>query len=133
MAESSFSHSVSINVILHPKMAFICSIPEVTLTGGVGRVIPSVLQHSFTLIYCPDKSRSQSCLQRRSVEGVLVGGTGLGGGAGLALRGLPELPPSLSVFVLEAERGGCGDKRGRDDVAEASGEMREQEDVERRL
>lgn len=51
---------------------------------------------------------------------------------GLALCGLPEPPPSLSVFVLEAEGGGSG-KRGREDVAEASGEMREQDDVERRL
>lgn len=61
-----------------------------------------------------------------------MGGSGLGGGVGLALHGLPEPPPSLSVLVLEVEGGGGG-KRGREDVAEASGEMREQDDVERRL
>lgn len=47
---------------------------------------------------------------------------------GLGLRGLPEPPPSLSVFVMDAEGG--GGRRGRDDVAEANWPIR---DVERRL
>lgn len=61
------------------------------------------------------------------MEGDLVGGTGLGGGAGFALRGL--LKPSSSVSGF----GGGGGKRGKDDVADASGEIREQDDVDRRL
>lgn len=77
---------------------------------------------------------SQSCLLSKSVEGVLQGGMGRGGGAGLALwrRGLAEPPPSLSV--LDEEGGGGAGRRGRELVAEGSGGMREQEEeAERRL
>lgn len=89
MAESSFSHSVSINVILHPKVAFICSIPEVTLTGGVGRVIPSVLQHSFTLIYLLFRQKPVSVLlaeeiSRRSFSGWHCSRRGCGFGSAWA-------------------------------------------------
>lgn len=49
----------------------------------------------------------------------------------MGLRGLPEPPPSQSVFVMEAEGG--GGRRGREDVAEASWAIREQADEERRL
>lgn len=133
--------SVSINLISHqsevpPKRPIFLQYPRGHFDWRCRRSYLWVSARRVSV--CPPASRTfiisrlpQSCLQSRSVEGVLAGGNGLGGGAGLGLRGLPEPPPSLSVFVMDAEGG--GGRRGREDVAEASWPIREHADVERRL